>query len=198
MIKLKQELKEYIDSGNGKDKLRETLLLTSPENRFNVLKTVKGLDGTWTGLHRAARENHFELIASMMDGFAAADKYYLVQMQKKDGKTGLHFVATNGNTSMLSYLVDGFSLEQKHDLFSQKDKDEGTALHNAASEYHGETVNFMLSSVSSHLLKELLKIKNKDGQTVTDIRPELHDEVPLLISEGMKVPGFVPVLCQAV
>ena len=48
-----------------------------------------------------------------------------------------------------------------------------------------EAVQALISSVSSPLLIHLFPIRNKDGKTVTDIMPKLHDELPVLISQGI-------------
>ena len=53
-------------------------------------------------------------------------------------------------------------------------------LHKAADNKKVDTVQTITFSVSLPLLIQLLYIKNKEGQTVTDIRPELHDEIPVL------------------
>ena len=181
-------LRRYIDrSGKqDRDRLRELLKNTSTGHRYSLPVNVRGSGrfNTWTGLYRGAFANDLEIIKYMLDNFSANQKYHVVKIQSVTKSTALHFAAGDGYTSIVNYLLSNFSQQQKYDLLKIQNEDGNTALHRAANNNKVEAIQAIISSVSSPLLIQLLNNKNKEGHTVTDIRPELHDKLPVLISQG--------------
>ena len=186
---LETALRTYIDSwgGEGRDRLRELLKNTSVGNRYSLLMNVRGsgILSKWTGVHRGANADDLGAIKYMLDNFSSNQKYHVVKIQKITKCTVLHIAAERGNTSIINYLLSNLSQQQLYDLLKIQDMSGNTALHQAAIRKNVEVVQAIKSSVSSPLLIQLLNIKNKEGQTVTDIRPELQDELSVLISQGI-------------
>ena len=182
-------LKRYIDSWGkiGRDRLRHLLKNESSGTRHNLLVNEKGITGvfsTWTGVHIGALINDLETVKCMLDGFSINQKYDVVKMQQRNKWTALHIAAANGHASIIKYLLSNLPLQQKYDLLKIQNEDGNTALHRAVLNEEVEAVQTIISSVSSHLLIQLLNIQNKQGQKVTDIKPELYDELPVLTREG--------------
>ena len=184
---LETALRKYIDSygEEGRDRLRELLKNTSVGNRYGLLINVRGVFDTLTGLHCGAFANDVETTKYMLDNLSCDQKYDVVKIQENTKRTALHYAAVYGYTSIINYLLSDLSQQQKYDLLKIQDVYGNTALHRAASNKKVEAVQAIISSVSLPLLIQLLNIKNKEGQTVTDIRPELHDELPVLTRQGI-------------
>ena len=184
---LETVLKRYIDSweGEGRDRLRELLKNESVSARYELLMKVRVSYCKLTGLHRGACANDLETIKCMLNHFLANQKYDVVKIQMIDGWTALHYAAAYGYTSTINYLLSNLSQQQKYDLLKIQDTTGDTVLHRAAGNKKVELVQAIISSVSSPLLIQLLNIKNKKEQTVTDIRPELHYELPVLTRQGI-------------
>ena len=182
-------LKNYIDSrgddDDDRDRLRELLKDESVDTRYELLMNVRGwrrsrLAGTQSG----AIADDLESIKYMLEGFSSNQKYDVVKIQSSGECTALHYAAFKGYTSIINYLLSNLSYQQKYDLLKIQNDDGNTALHAAAITKRVETVQAIVSSVSSPLLIQLLNIKNKKAQTVTDIRPELHDELSALANKS--------------
>ena len=92
-----------------------------------------------------------------------------------------------GYSSTVTYLMTDLSQQQKYDLLKIQDEDGDTALHLAASNNKVEVYRAILASVPYHLLLILLNIKNNDENSTAEIRPELSNEFPLTIAQGMIV-----------
>ena len=179
-------LRSYIDSwGGGRDRLRDLLKNTSTGHRYSLLMNVRGsgILSTWTGVHRGANADDLGAIKYMLDNFSSNQKYHVVKIQSVTKSTALHFAAGDGYTSIVNYLLSNFSQQQLYDLLKIQDMSGNTALHQAAIRKNVEVVQAIKSSVSSPLLIQLLNIKNKEGQTVTDIKPELHNELHVLMGK---------------
>ena len=191
MAKYSSELetvfRKYMDSRGEKsrDKLRDLLRNESVDRRQMLLITAREVDGKMSGLHSGAAADDLETIKNMLKGFFSQQKYNVVKIQSNGKWTALHTAADRGHTSIINYLLSDLSQQQKYDLLKIQDVYGNTALHRAASNKKVEAVQAIISSVSLPLLIQLLNIKNKEGQTVTDIRPELHDELPVLTSQGI-------------
>ena len=121
----------------------------------------------------------------MLNNFSANQIYDVVKIQRNDKSTALHIAAFNNHSSIISYLLSHLSQQQNYDLLKIQNVNGDTALHIAATSKKLEAVQAIISSVSSPLLIQLLKIKKKYEKPVTDIRPELLDELPILISQGI-------------
>ena len=178
-------LKKYIDSGAGIDRLRELLKNESVDKRYELLMNVRGgVDGTWTGVYCGAYASDLQIIMCMLEGFSSNQKYDAVKRQSSGEWTVLHIAAGRGCTSIINYLLSNLSQQQKYNLLKLQDIYGDTALHRAAYYEEVETVQAIISSVLSPLLIQLLNIKNKKAQTVTYIRPELHDELSALANKS--------------
>ena len=189
---LETAFKKYIDNGQGREKLRRLLQTASADTRYNLIKNLRGVRcTTWTGLHRGVLANDLDSIMHMLVGLTPDQRYDVVKIQSRDGRTALHFASAWSRSSLITSLLSNLSEKQKYNLLKLQNKDGGTALHKAVSQTRVEIVQAILTSVSSQLLIQLLSIRNKKGQTVTDIKPELQDELAMLISEGKAL-----VLCR--
>ena len=188
-------LKKYIDSRGreGRDRLRELLKDEAKKKhqeeeanaKYSLLIKVRGVEySTWTGLHSAAYAGDLKTIRYLLLDFSANQIYNVVEIPESSERTALHIAADRGHTSIINYLLSDFFQQQKYDLLKIQDMNGDTALHLVAINKNVEAVQAIISSVSSPLLIQLLNIKNKEGQTVTDIRPELHDELPVLIVQS--------------
>ena len=188
-------LKKYIDSRGreGRDRLRELLKDEAKKKhqeeeanaKYSLLIKVRGVEySTWTGLHSAAYAGDLKTIRYLLLDFSANQIYNVVEILESSERTALHIAADRGHTSIINYLLSDFFQQQKYDLLKIQDMNGDTALHLIAINKNVEAVQAIISSVSSSLLIQLLDIKNKKGQTVTDIRPELHDELPILIVQS--------------
>ena len=198
---LETVLRKYIDSwkGKGRDRLRELLKNESVDARRELLMNVKeGVFGTWTGLHGVTYADDLETIKYMFNNFSANQKCDVVKIQDYAKYTALHTAAELGHTSIMNYLLSNLSQQQKYDLLKIQTRFGDTPLHIAADNKKGKTVQVIISSVSSPLLIQLLNIKNNKGQTVADIRREVHDEVLVLISQGMMAIYFTKLPIQIV
>ena len=184
-------MKRYIDSplgnrGQGRDRLRELLKNESVDTRYELLMKVRGDEySIWTGVHEAAVANDLESIRYMLHGFPSDKKYDVLKIHNCGGKTPLHPAAYGGHSSIITYLMTDLSQQQKYDLLKIQNMWGDTALHDAASNNRVEAYKVILASVPYHLLLELLNIKNSNRKSAADIRPELNDEFPLSIAQGM-------------
>ena len=84
-------------------------------------------------------------------------------------------------------MLTDLSEQQKYNLLQLQKLDGNTPLHRAAFRQQSEAVQAILTSLSPQQQIQLLHIKNKKGQTVTDIRPEVYKEHPLMISQGIVI-----------
>ena len=179
-------LKKYIDgSGKGNNKLRQSLQYISPDSRYQLLKDIRG-HCNLTGLHAAAVSDDLESIKYMLRGFTTDRKYEVVKIQNNYDSTALHHAAFKGHAYILIYLLNDFSQQQRYNLLRIQDREGSTALHDAASQQKLEVVQAILTPVSSQQQVSLLRITNNVGDMVTSIRPELRDELPVLIRQGKK------------
>ena len=181
-------LRKYIDSlgKEGRDRLRDLLKNKSVKTKYELLMNLKGVEySTFTGLHSAAFANDLKIIKYMLNGFSSSQKYDVVKIQERVKYTALYTAAHKGYTSIINYLLSNLSQPQKYDLLKIQTQNGDTALHGAAINENEEAVKAIISSVSSHLLIQLFSVKNSKGETVTDIRPELYDELRVLMGQGI-------------
>ena len=186
---LETALRRYISSFSvDRNSLGELLKNESVDKRFELLVSLKGMTevfNTWTVLHRGTIADDLETIMYMLSDFSPNQIYDLVKIQKSDKWTALHIAAANGHTAIMNFLLSDLSQRQRYDLLKLQTPNGDTTLHKAAINKEAETVRAIIHSVSSPLLIHLFPIRNKDGKTVTDIMPKLHDELPVLISQGI-------------
>ena len=187
---LEKAIKRYIDSDRSNradrsNRLRELLQNKSVGSRYELLMNVRGDEYKWTGVHRAAFADDLDSIRYMLDGFPTDKKYDVLKIQSSTGRTPLHTAAYSGSSSIITYLMTDLSQQQKYDILKIQDHDENTALHDAASKNRVEAYQVILASVPYHLLLELLNITNNNEKTAANLRPELNDEFPLSITQGM-------------
>ena len=107
--------------------------------------------------------------------------------QTADKRTALHYAAWNGRHPIIFYLLTDLSQQQKYNSLQLQDKDGCTPLHYAASQQKPEVVHAILACLFPQHQIQLLNIKNKKGQAVTDIRPELYKEHPLMLCKGIGI-----------
>ena len=187
---LENAMNRYINSplsnrGQGGDRLRELLKNKSVDTRYRLLMNVRG-GGAWTGVHEAAVANDLESIKCMLDGFPSDKKYDVLKIQNSGDNSPLHTAAAyKGYSSIITYLMTDLSQQQKYDILKMQNNDGDTALHRAASKNRVEVCRAILASVPYHLLLEFLNIKNNNEKSAADIRPELNNEFPLFIPQGM-------------
>ena len=123
----------------------------------------------------------------MLEGFTTYGKYDVLKIQCGGGTSALHYAAWCGYTSIITYLLTDFFQQQKYNLLQLQDDAGNTPLYRAGYNQKPEAVQAILTSLSPQQQIQLLKIKNKNGQTVTDIRPEVYNEYPLMISQGIVI-----------
>ena len=199
---LETVLRRYIDNfgREGRDRLRKLLNNESVDARYELLMNVRGSTGrsaaligliivalergALAGIHAAAWADDVETVRYMLDNFSAYQKYDVVKIQDSNEYTALHYAAERGYTSIINYLLSNLSQQQKYDLLKTQDDDGDTPLHTAAINKKVEAAQAITSFVSLPLLIQLLNIKNMEDQTVTDIRPELYDELPVLKNQS--------------
>ena len=182
---LKSVLREYINKpGTAGEKLRLRLQATSVESRLNLLKNVKG-DNGYTGLHGATLKNDLETMKSMLQDFTWEQKYDVAKIRSSFNYTAVHLAAHHGCSSIITYLLTDFSQQQRYDVLKMQCDDGATPLHDAALKQQGEVIHTILTLLTAQQQIQLLNITNKKGKKVPDIRPELHKEVTVLISQGV-------------
>ena len=186
---MEKALKKYIDSesADGKEELRQLLQQTSSVDRYSLLMNVRGDKYGNTGPHRAAWWNDLETMKYMLEGFTADEKYDVLNIQGYTGISALHNAAAIGCSSIITYLLTDLSQQQKYNLLQLQKEDGDTPLHVAAYQQNPEAIQAILTSLSPQQQIQILNIKNKKGQTITDIRPEVYKEHPLLISQGIMI-----------
>ena len=184
-------LKKYIDNrADGKEELRQLLQQkSSVDNKYSLLMDVRGDKyGSITGPHIAAKYNDLETMKYMLKEFTFDQKYDLLKIKGgKSGLSALHYAARNNRSLIITCLLTDFSQQQKYSLLQLQDEDGYTPLHRAAHEQKLEAVQAILTSLSLQQQIKLLNIKSKKGQTVTDIRPEIYKEYPVLIRLGIVI-----------
>ena len=146
---------------------------------------VRGDEYSGTGPQIAARENDLETMKCMLEGFTTDQKYDVLKIQTGNDFSALHYAAWSGYSSVITYLLTDLSQQQKYNLIQLQDRYGATLLHDAASFQKPEAVQAILSSLSLQQQMQLLNMKNKKGQTVADIKPELYQKHPALISLGI-------------
>ena len=180
-------LQKYIDTlgVEGRHRLRALLKNESVDTRYELLMSVRGVKvSTWTGLHNGAVTNDLKSIRYMLGGFSFNQKYDVVKIQDSDECTALHIAASLGHTSIINSLFGNLPEDRIYYLLKMRNRNGDTPFHVAATSNKVEAVQAIISSVPSPLLKQLLSIMNKKGQIVKDIRPELYNKLPALISQG--------------
>ena len=186
---LKNVLKKYIDnSADGKEELRQLLQQTSSVDRYSLLMNVRGDKHSGnTGPHIAAKYNDLETMKCMLEGFTTDQKYDVLKIQGGYGSSALHCAAGEGYSSIITYLLTDLSQQQKYNLLQLQKEDGDTPLHRAASQQKSEAVQAILTSLSLPLLLQLINIKNNKHKKVTDIRPEIYNELPVQRSKGIMI-----------
>ena len=130
-------------------------------------------------------KNDLDSIRDMLDGFPSDKKYDVLKIQHSYDNTPLHITADQGHSSIMTYLITDLSQQHKYDILKMQDMWGNTALHRAAYYSKVEACRAILASVPYHLLLELLNIKNSNRKSPVYIRPELNQEFPLSIAQGM-------------
>ena len=181
---LSNVLRSYINLGESKERLKQLLQTTPAAIRYDLLMTIRG-SCSYTGLHRGSRLNELKIIKHMINGFTAYQKYTILKSQDIYRNTALHDAAYNGDSPLLVHLLTDLSEQQKYNLLTMQNSSGSSPLHLAAHGQKTEVVSAILSSVSVQLQMDLLNIKNDNGQTITDIRPELYNDFPGLVVQGI-------------
>ena len=185
---LENALKNYIDNrADGKVEVRQLLQQMSSVDRYSLLMNVRGNWNSYAGPHIATIYNDLGTMKYMLQELTGDQKFDVLNIQSSGGISALHFAAWHGYSSIITYLLTDLSQQQKFNLLQLQQKKGDTPLHDAASQEKPEAVQAILTSLSPQQHIQLLNIKNKKGQTVTDIRPEVYKEIPVLISQGIVI-----------